>query len=70
MNCCSPRTDHGTRHGTRSNGGCCCCGQQGGFPHHYLSKDERRKLLEGYRNNLKAELAEVEKRLQSPESED
>ncbi|MCD6282327.1 DUF5320 domain-containing protein [bacterium] len=35
-----------------------------------MSKDERRKLLEGYRNNLKAELAEVEKRLQSPESED
>ena len=51
-------------------GGCCCCGQGGGFPRHFLSKEERRKKLEDYRDDLKAELAEVEKRLQSSDSED
>ncbi len=68
MNCCSPRTDHGTRHSTRSNGGCCCCGLEGGISRRYLNRDEQRRLLEEYRDDLKAELAEVEKRLQ--ESED
>lgn len=67
MDCCGPRTGHGTRFGGSC---CCCCGQDGGFSRRYLSKEERRQLLDEYRNDLKAELEEVEKRLKSPEAED
>ncbi|MBU0595558.1 DUF5320 domain-containing protein [Candidatus Bipolaricaulota bacterium] len=37
----------------------CCCGIQ----RHYLSKAERRKVLEEYREQLKNELAGVDERL-------
>ncbi len=63
MTHCGPRSGHRMHHG-----GCCCGG--GDFPRHFLSKEERRKKLEDYRDDLRAELAEVEKRLQSSDSED
>jgi len=65
MTHCGPKGGHRSHHA-----GCCCCGQGGGFPRHFLSKEERRKKLEDYRDDLKAELAEVEKRLQSADAED
>ena len=47
-------THCGPKGGHRMHRGGCCCGQGGGFPRHFLSKEERCKKLEDYRDDLKA----------------
>ena len=51
--CCG----HG--HGGHTRKHSCC-----GFTRRYITEDERREALEGYRDQLKLELAGVEERLE------
>lgn len=58
--CCSHDQGKGVPH----HGGC-GCGSGGHFPRRFLSKEERVAKLEAYLKDLKAELKEVEGRIQA-----
>jgi len=54
MSCCEPHSGYG--------GGCCCCGGSS-FPRRYYTRQGRLGHPEKYYDNLKAELAAVERKL-------
>ncbi|MDI7246118.1 MAG: hypothetical protein QME92_01410 [Bacillota bacterium] len=58
--CCEGHAHH---HSAWHAGDGCCC-RAGRFPRRFLSREERLELLRGYLEDLKAEMREVERRVE------
>ena len=64
--CCGPA--YPSEHHAASAVECCCCtAGLGAFQRRYRTARERRERLEAYRDELKAELAGVDERMQELE---